>query len=325
MKLWRPEHAVIGPQRPDDHDIPALNRIFADAFTDRYRRDGLVGVRVPPLNAQIWRYALQDAGEGAMVWRDEDDQLVAFNIAHRSGLEGWMGPLAVRPDRQGLGLGKAIVQAATDWLKDHQLAVIGLETMPRTVENIGFYSRLGYVPGHLTITLTGDVPNTRSLKPAFTRLGDLAAKDQAALLRACRERLARSAPGCDYTREHELTAELGIGDTIVLEQGSTIEGFALWHSAPLAEARPAEELRVLKLFAATGDAFGRLVAALEQCAAKLRIRRVAIRCQTVYSDAYHLLVERGYRVRWTDLRMSLAGHAEPRAPQGEVLFSNWEI
>jgi hypothetical protein len=42
----------------------------------------------------------------------------------------------------------------------HEKAVqtIGLETMPRTIENIGFYSRLGFLPGHLTITLTRDLP-----------------------------------------------------------------------------------------------------------------------------------------------------------------------
>jgi GNAT superfamily N-acetyltransferase len=245
MKLWRPDHVVIGPQSPTEDDLPALNRIFSDSFTDRYRRDGLVGVRVPPLNLQIWRYALKDAGSGAMVWRDEEDQLLAFNIAHRSGLEGWMGPLAVRPDRQGLGLGKAVVQSAIEWLKEQQVGTIGLETMPRTVENIGFYSRMDFVPGHLTITLTGDAtPNVRNIKSRFQRLSDLPPSDQAALLSACRERLQRSAPGCDYTREHELTAELGIGDTIVLEHDG-IQGFALWHSAPLAEARPAEELRVL--------------------------------------------------------------------------------
>ena len=325
MKLWRPDHAVIGPQLPSDADIPALNRIFSDSFTDRYRRDGLVGVRVPPLNTQIWRYALQDAGAGAMVWRDEDDQLIAFNIAHRSGLEGWMGPLAVRPDRQGLGLGKAVVQSAVEWLREQRLTTIGLETMPRTVENIGFYSRMAFIPGHLTVTLTGDVPaNVRSLRPAFVRLGDIPPAERDAFVTACRERLERSAPGCDYTREHDLTADLGIGDTIVLD-GNGIEGFALWHSAPLAEARPAEELRVLKLFAANGEAFGRLLVALEACAAKLRIRRVAVRCQTLYAEAYRLLVERGYRVRWTDLRMTLAGYPEPVVPEGEVLFSNWEI
>ena len=33
-----------------------------------------------------------------MVWRDDEGALVAFNIAHQSGTEGWMGPLAVRTD-----------------------------------------------------------------------------------------------------------------------------------------------------------------------------------------------------------------------------------
>src|ERR1700693_3685350 len=96
MRAWLAERLVSGPEVVGEDGIEGLNRVFADAFTDRYRRDGLVGVRVPFLNPQIWRYALLDAGDGAMVWRDESGQIVAFNIAHRSGSEGWMGPLAVR-------------------------------------------------------------------------------------------------------------------------------------------------------------------------------------------------------------------------------------
>ena len=84
MKLWQPDRGVQGPRRPRRSDIPALNRLFSDAFTDRYRRDGLVGVRVPQLNPEIWRYAIRDAGAGAMVWFDEHDELVAFNMAHHS-------------------------------------------------------------------------------------------------------------------------------------------------------------------------------------------------------------------------------------------------
>src|SRR2546426_8358803 len=52
----------------------------------------ILGVRVPHLNPLVWRYALLDAGDGAMVWRDESGHVAAFNIAHRSGTEGWMGP-----------------------------------------------------------------------------------------------------------------------------------------------------------------------------------------------------------------------------------------
>src|SRR5437763_641247 len=132
MRAWLPEQQVYGPEPATERDVPGLNRVFADAFTDRYRRDGLVGVRVPYLNPQVWRYALLDAGAGSMLWRDESGHIVAFNIAHRSGTEGWMGPLAVRPDRQGGGVGKTIVRTAVDWLLEQRVVTLGLETVPRS-------------------------------------------------------------------------------------------------------------------------------------------------------------------------------------------------
>ena len=76
--------------------------------------------------------------------------------------------------------------------------------------------------------------------------------------------------------------------------------------------------------AADERAFDAGVAATEAAAARAGIRRVAIRCQTRYAEAFRRLVARGYRVRWTDLRMTYEGHSEPQSPAG-VLFSNWEI
>src|SRR5256712_12615262 len=157
MRAWLPERQGYGPERAGERDIDGLNRGFAEAFTDRYRRDGLVGVRVPQLNPDGWRDALLRPGDGAMLWRDEADQVAAFNIAHRSGLEGWMGPLAVRPDRQGSGVGKTIVRAAVDWLVEQGVTTLGLETMPPTVGNIGFFPPGGFCPRHSTGTITNDI------------------------------------------------------------------------------------------------------------------------------------------------------------------------
>src|SRR3989442_3067681 len=154
MRAWLPERRLDGPVRATEADIEALNRVFADAFTDRYRRDGLVGVRVPYLNPQVWRYALLDAGDGAMLWRDESGKVAAFNIAHRSGREGWMGPLAVRPDRQAAGAGKTVVQTAVDWLVRQGDATPGLSTLTRNVGNIRVYSPVGYTDRVLTLSTT---------------------------------------------------------------------------------------------------------------------------------------------------------------------------
>jgi hypothetical protein len=259
-----------------------------------------------------------------MLWFDEENELIAFNIAHRSGAEGWMGPLAVRSDSQGFGAGKMIVQAAVDWLRKKGASTVGLETMPRTVENIGFYSRLGFVPQHLTLTMTGDA-RQRAKHGQLVPLSELSREDQEGLVERCRDRLDRSASGYDYSREFHLTIELGIGDAIVVENKSEIAGFALWHSAPLAQDRFQEELRVLKLFADSPKTFEQLTAAAESCAAEAKLPRVVIRCQTALGGAYEMLIRRGYAVRWSDLRMTLRERPEPLLPPGEVLFSNWEI
>src|SRR5438093_10170500 len=103
MRAGRPAREGYGPEVAGERDTEDLNRVFADAFTDRYRRDGLVGVRVPHLNPQVWRYALLDAGDGAMLWRDEAGRVAAFNIAHRPGAEAGRGrvppPLSAQSGR----------------------------------------------------------------------------------------------------------------------------------------------------------------------------------------------------------------------------------
>jgi len=319
--MWRPDRSVRGPEPATIRDIDSLNRVFAEAFTDRYSRDGLVGVRVPQLNNLVWRYALEDAGDGSMVWRDAEGHMVAFNMVHRSGTEGWMGPLAVRPDRQGEGLGSAMVRTGIDWLRSQGATTIGLETMPRTVDNIGFYSRIGLVPGRLTVTLVHEVPRRSAGSPELLSGAGPAWTDW---LEECRRLADRVLPGVDFTRELALTRDLGIGDTTLMREGRTLTGFALWHSTPLAAGRPKEELRVLKLVAATPEAFERLIQAVQLSATFERVSRVAIRCQTEFSAAYLKLIELGYRVHWTDLRMLLQDYPQ-RVPGQGILMSNWEI
>ncbi len=319
----RPEIEVVGPDRATLGDIEAINRLFSDAFTDRYHRDGMTGVRVPFLSREIWRYAIEDAGEGAMLWRDSEGQLAAFNMVHLSGREGWMGPLAVRPGLQGSGLGARIVRAAVAWLRRRGAAVIGLETMPRTVDNIGFYSRLWFVPGHLTVSVVKDLERDRIVSGAGERLSRAA--DSGAVYAACRRLAEAMAPWADFSREITLTEDMRLGDTTILREGPEVRAFALWHSAALAQGRPADEIRVLKVVARDLADFRAVVRGTERFGLETGgIARVAVRCQTAYADAYRALLDDGYRVHWTDLRMTLLGAGESLAGPG-ILMSNWEI
>jgi GNAT superfamily N-acetyltransferase len=319
-RSWRPQ-IVEGPFRARTEDIGELNQVFSDAFTERYRRDGMVGVRVPFLNPTIWRYAIDDADDGAMLWRDDRGHIVAFNMVHRSGSEGWMGPLAVRTELQGSGTGKEIVTRGIDWLKRHGASVIGLETMPRTMDNIGFYSRLGFRPGRLTITTTLEAASIDKPAPLVGRLDP---SDREDALAACRALLQRLQPGRDYTREITLTSELALGDTVLLYDGDRLVGFALAHTSPLVEGRAREELRVLKLVLEDESRLDDLIQAVADFARRSGTRRIALRLQGEFLNAYQRVIALGGRVRWTDLRMSLAGFGEMPPTTGLVL-SNWEI
>jgi GNAT superfamily N-acetyltransferase len=321
VRNWRALPPVEGPFVARAEEIAALNAVFSDAFTERYRRDGMVGVRVPNLNPQVWRYAIEDAAGGAMIWRDARGAIAGFNMVHRSGVEGWMGPLAVRTEHQASGLGKEIVERGVSWLEREGARVIGLETMPRTMDNIGFYSRLGFAPGRLTITLTLDAAATDH-GPEL--LGRLALRDREDALAEARALVDRLAPGYDFTREVELTESLALGDTVLIRERGRIVGLALCHTAPLVEGRTREELRVLKLALADESAMDAMLLALCDFAKRSGTRRVALRVQGEYPGMYRTMVAAGARVRWTDLRMALDGYEERRNGQGVVL-SNWEI
>jgi hypothetical protein len=242
-------------------------------------------------------------------------------MVHRSGVEGWMGPIAVRTEQQGAGAGKEIVRRGVDWLKVHGATVIGLETMPRTLDNIGFYSGLGFVPGRLTLTTTLDAAYAE--KPA-TLFGRLPARDRDDVLARCREIVGSMQPGWDHTREIQLTDELALGDTLLLQRGETVVGFALCHTAPLVEGRAREELRVLKLALPNFADFDDMLRLLCDFARRSGTRRVSIRVQGEYEQAYRHLITRRARLRWSDLRMTLQGYAE-KTPAHGIMLSNWEI
>src|SRR2546428_13104048 len=120
------------------------------------------------------------------------------------------------------------------------------------------------------------------------------------------------------------TAESGPGTPLLGEGERGVDGVGVWPSGPPADGRTRDEGRVLKRAARSDTAFDAAIGAVEAAAAKAGIRRIAIRCQSRYAEAFRRLVARGYRVRWTDLRMTYEGYPERHAAQG-ILFSNWEI
>ncbi len=115
-----------------------------------------------------------------------------------------------------------------------------------------------------------------------------------------------------------------LGDTVLLGDPHAPRGFAVCHAVPLVEGRAREELRVLKVVLAHTDDTPEMARLLAAFARESGTRRAAIRVQTSQPLLLPHLVALGARVRWTDLRMTLAGFPEA-VPSPGVVLSNWEV
>ena len=257
-RVWRP-HPVDGPFRARLDEIGELNQVFSDSFTERYRRDGMVGVRVPFLNSDD--LALRDRGccrrRDALARRARPHRRVQHGASFRHRrLDG-----AARRANGVSGQRASARRSSTrgvEWLKEQGA------TRHRTRDDAAHDGQHRLLLAPRAFFPAGSRSRRRSRRRTTTlrRDADLALLAVSATTTRSPS-AARSCSGCcrgTTTRARSmLTGELALGDTVLLYAGRRIVGFALAHTAPLVEGRTREELRVLKLVLADESRFDDLV------------------------------------------------------------------
>jgi ribosomal protein S18 acetylase RimI-like enzyme len=116
---------------PADHDALAeLWTACGIALRREHLREELAGVlaRDPDL-----LLVLEHAGA-----------LVAAVMGTFDGRRGWVNRLAVRPDHQGRGLGRRLLNEVEDRLRAKGCRKVNLLVEPDNAAVAGFYERLGY-------------------------------------------------------------------------------------------------------------------------------------------------------------------------------------
>jgi len=79
----------------------------------------------------------------------DNESLVGFATVYldivsvRFGQRAWVEDLAVAPDRRSAGIGKALLDAAKSWARDHGAARLELESGSARVDAHRFYDREG--------------------------------------------------------------------------------------------------------------------------------------------------------------------------------------
>lgn len=73
-----------------------------------------------------------------------DGRVVSSAVAGYDGHRGWLYYVAVSPDVQRGGLGRATVRAAEDWLREQGVRKVRLMVRHGNERVLGFYDGLGY-------------------------------------------------------------------------------------------------------------------------------------------------------------------------------------
>jgi hypothetical protein len=81
----------------------------------------------------------------------EDEKIVASAMVGHEGHRGWVYYVAVDPDRRGQGLGRAIMNAAEDWLRQAGIAKLQLLVRQDNAKASAFYETIGYDEAAVTV------------------------------------------------------------------------------------------------------------------------------------------------------------------------------
>lgn len=85
-----------------------------------------------------------DAPSSAVLGLRDATGLVATVMVGHDGHRGWVYYLAVERSRLRSGLGRAMVEAAEQWLQDRGVVKLNVMVRRTNPEVLGFYERLGY-------------------------------------------------------------------------------------------------------------------------------------------------------------------------------------
>jgi GNAT superfamily N-acetyltransferase len=311
--------AVIRPL--SKADLPEARRIFRTAFGT------FLGAPDPETfwEDRDYVHGRFGAEHVASFAAELDGELVGSNFATRWGSVGFFGPITMRPDRQGRGTGKAMVEAVSNQFEEWGVSHGGLCTFPQSSLHIALYNKFGFRARFLTPIMA--TPALRGGDAgSWSRYGELSEGDRRAVEAACRELTDMLYDGLDLGAEIRTVAARGLGDTLLLwEGGSRLAGFAVCHWGPASEA--GEGCCFVKFGAVrpgAGDAV-RFAALLDGCgslAAAVGMANVLAGVNLAREEAYLLMVARGFRAQVQVVTMHRPNEAAYSRP-GLYVLDDW--
>jgi GNAT superfamily N-acetyltransferase len=227
---------------------------------------------------------------------DQDGRLAGTNFATRWGSVGFFGPLSIRPELWNRGLAQPLVAAVSEAFEQWGVSHAGLCTFCQSTKHVWLYQKFGFYPRFLT-----------ALMMVAARPGSLPPEACYSALSPDRRREAESASyaltdgiydGLDLRAEIRTVAARGLGDTLLVWEGSRLAGLAVCHWGPASEA--GADCLFIKFAAVRGGAdadkrFATLLDAVGALAVSVGMKSVFAGVNLAREQAYRQMIARGFR------------------------------
>jgi GNAT superfamily N-acetyltransferase len=222
---------AVGPL--EERDLPAADAVLRLAFGTAL---GLPDPRRFAPGAELVRTRWLSDPESAFK-AEAGGELVGCAFVRRWGSFAVFGPLAVRPDYWDRGVGRLLWEARLPLLDRWGVTHASLFTRVEP-KNIHLYRSFGFWPGFLTALTAKQLGGAPAGTPGWRSLAGLGADERTTAVDECRRLTDAIHPGLDLRREIDAVAVQGLGDTVLVEEGGALGGFAVCHADAGSEAGP---------------------------------------------------------------------------------------
>jgi GNAT superfamily N-acetyltransferase len=227
---------------------------------------------------------------------DVDGRLAGTNFGVRWGSVGFFGPLTVRPDLWGLGIGQHLVEPVVARLLEQGVRHIGLYTFAESVKHVGLYRKFGFWPRFLTSYMT--LPVVKENVPReWSRYSEADEKQRSRHLEMCQALTAELYDGLDLRSAIRAVAAQAVGDTVFTWEGGRLVGFAVCRYGHRSEAGSGNCLVRFGAVRPGPNAarhFDQLLDACRWLAAEAALSHLWVGVNASRHDAYRQLLDRGF-------------------------------
>jgi ribosomal protein S18 acetylase RimI-like enzyme len=325
---------LIKIRRVRKGDLSKVRDVIEQAFGDFFERQ--VGTRPRQVfgGAQYVHHRWLMEPWGCFVAEEDGSKLVGAALAATWGSLGLLGPVAVLTHYHNQSIAQQLIRAAEEFFEENKATLHGAVSYATSTKHLAIFHKFGYRPKSLLAVMSRTIerPGSRSALPRpprgtltvrrFSTLEET--KKKAALVRFHRITNA-VCKGMDLAKEVEIVDGLALGDTLLLERGADLAGFAIYHTPGVSEA-PASAGYV-KFLAIDPkqrkvEHLEQLVGSIEDLAQEQGLSRVILPVYLRYWQAYSTLVKCGYQVDLTMVRMQ-KGKQEDYKDPADLVLDDW--